>query len=74
MTKNVYLNKNMVPADVEQREAATVTNNLLATEPVESLNGDVCEKEKQLTEREIWLNRCMENVKQFIRNIDVSKL
>jgi len=74
MIKNIYINKNMVPADVEQREVSTVTHNLLTPEPVESLNGDVCEKEKQITEREIWLNKCMENVKQFIRNIDVSKL
>ncbi|MEJ5299382.1 MAG: hypothetical protein WHS38_00150 [Thermodesulforhabdaceae bacterium] len=74
MIRNVYLNKTMVAADVDQREAAPIGNNLLTTEPVESLNGDVCEKEKQLTEREIWLNRCMENIKQFIRNIDVSKL
>jgi hypothetical protein len=74
MIKNAFLTKNMVPADVEHYEPATDTSSLLTTESVESLNADVCEKEKHLTEREVWLNKCMENVKQFIRNIDISKL
>jgi hypothetical protein len=64
----------MVPADVEYYESVTDTNGLLTTESVESINTDVCEKEKHPTEKEIWLNKCMENIKQFIRNIDISKL
>lgn len=74
MIRNVHLTKNMVPADVEQREQVAGANNLLASDPVESINTDVCDKEKHLSEKEIWLNRCMENIKQFIRNIDISKL
>ncbi|MCX7822880.1 MAG: hypothetical protein N2260_05500 [Syntrophobacterales bacterium] len=74
MIRNIQLTKNMVPADVEQREQVAGANGLLASEKVESINADLCEKEKNLTEREIWLNRCMENIKQFIRNIDISKL
>lgn len=74
MIRNLHLNKNSVQADVEKREQIATTNGLIASEAVESINNDMCEREKHLSERELWLNKCMENIKQFIRNIDVNKL